>query len=61
MFVGTTKISNLDENVGATFVKLSLEEVKEVAAAVPEQEVSGRGQVDQYFKHARTQASTPAF
>jgi aryl-alcohol dehydrogenase-like predicted oxidoreductase len=38
---GTTKIPNLDENIGAAYVKLTEEEVEEVAAAVPLHDVAG--------------------
>ncbi|OVA05382.1 Aldo/keto reductase [Macleaya cordata] len=38
---GTTKIKNLDDNIGSLKVKLSLEDLKEVSAAVPIDEVSG--------------------
>ena len=57
--LGTTKIPNLDENLGAAFVKLSPEEIKEVAAAVPEHEVGGRRCGDDYFRISRTQVTTP--
>ena len=59
IFVGTTKIPNLVENIGAAFVKLTPEEVKEVAAAVPEHEVAGRRQADELFKYSWTQVTTP--
>ncbi|OVA15331.1 Aldo/keto reductase [Macleaya cordata] len=38
---GTTKIKNLDDNIGSLEVKLSLEDLKEVSAAVPIDEVNG--------------------
>ncbi|MCL7021423.1 hypothetical protein MKW94_004781 [Papaver nudicaule] len=38
---GTTKIKNLENNVGSLEVKLSLEESKEVCEAVPANEVNG--------------------
>ncbi|XP_058002708.1 probable aldo-keto reductase 1 isoform X2 [Hevea brasiliensis] len=38
---GTTKIKNLDENLGSLKVKLTEEELKEIAAAVPIEEVAG--------------------
>lgn len=41
VIVGTTKIPNLQENIGSAFVKLTREEVDEIAAAVPHQEVAG--------------------
>ena len=39
--VGTTKIPNLKENIGSAFVKLTPDEVDEIAAAVPQHEVAG--------------------
>ena len=57
--LGTTKIPNLDENLGAAFVKLSPEEIKEVAAAVPEHEVGGRRCNDDALRISRTQVTTP--
>ncbi|XP_057819906.2 probable aldo-keto reductase 1 isoform X2 [Cryptomeria japonica] len=38
---GTTKIKNLDENIGSLKVKLSQQELNEIASAVPEHEVAG--------------------
>ncbi|OAY44225.1 probable aldo-keto reductase 1 [Manihot esculenta] len=38
---GTTKIKNLDENLGSLKVKLTEEEQKEIAAAVPIEDVAG--------------------
>jgi hypothetical protein len=57
--LGTTMIPNLDENIGAAFVKLTPEEVKEVAAAVPEHEVGGRRFGDDLFRVSWTQVTTP--
>ncbi|CAK8544765.1 unnamed protein product [Lathyrus sativus] len=38
---GTTKIKNLDQNLGALTVKLSEEELREISAAVPVDDVAG--------------------
>lgn len=38
---GTTKLKNLEENIGALAVKLSKEEIEEIEAAVPHAEVAG--------------------
>ncbi|GAU11625.1 hypothetical protein TSUD_346170 [Trifolium subterraneum] len=38
---GTTKIKNLDQNLGALSVKLSEEELKEISAVVPIDDVAG--------------------
>ncbi|KAJ7549477.1 hypothetical protein O6H91_07G054900 [Diphasiastrum complanatum] len=54
---GTTKIKNLEENIGAVGIKLSKEEVKEVEDAVPIDKVAG----DRYGDMSNTwrYASTP--
>jgi diketogulonate reductase-like aldo/keto reductase len=39
--LGTTKVKNLDDNIGAVKVKLSKEDLKEISAAVPAGEVAG--------------------
>jgi len=57
--LGTTKIPNLDENIGAAFVKLTPEEEKEVAAAVPADEIAGRRYGEALAKFSWNQASTP--
>jgi len=59
IFVGTTKIPNLDENIGATFVKLTPEELKEVAAAVPEHEISGGRYSEDLLKQTWKSVTTP--
>lgn len=41
MFSGTTKIENLDQNLGALAVKLSEEDMREISAAVPEDDIAG--------------------
>jgi diketogulonate reductase-like aldo/keto reductase len=41
LFSGTTKIKNLDQNLGALAVKLSKEDLKEISAAVPLDDVAG--------------------
>jgi aryl-alcohol dehydrogenase-like predicted oxidoreductase len=38
---GTTKVKNLEENIGALSVTLSKEELKEIEDAVPHEEVAG--------------------
>ena len=56
---GTSKIPNLDENVGAAFVKLTAEEVKEVAAAVPQDEIAGNRYDAGMEQYSWSQVSTP--
>ena len=50
-FVGTTKIPNLDENIGAGKLKLTPEELREVAQAVPEHEIAGGRYSEELEKH----------
>ncbi|CAM6093052.1 unnamed protein product [Calypogeia fissa] len=38
---GTTKVKNLEENIGALAVQLSKEELKEIEDAVPQEDVAG--------------------
>eukprot|EP00897_Mesotaenium_endlicherianum_P001013 jgi/Mesen1/10912/ME000095S10251 len=56
---GTTKISNLEENVGSLAVRLSDEEVQEIAAAVPEHEVAGTRYPQAMMKRNWQFADTP--
>ncbi|KAG0631520.1 hypothetical protein M758_1G260400 [Ceratodon purpureus] len=56
---GTTKIPNLDENIGAAFVKLTSEELREVAAAVPEHEIAGGRYSEELVKHTWKHVTTP--
>jgi hypothetical protein len=58
-FPGTTKIPNFDENIGATSVKLSPEELKEVAAAVPEHEIAGGRYAEDLVKQTWKYVTTP--
>jgi len=57
-FTGTTKIKNLDQNLGALAVKLSEEDLREISAAVPIDDVAGARYltgVDHYsYKFANT-------
>jgi hypothetical protein len=50
--VGTTRIPNLQENIGSSFVKLTPEEVDEIAAAVPHHEVAGARLNERLNSHA---------
>ena len=40
-FAGTTKIKNLENNIGSLKLKLTEEELKEISDAVPMEEVAG--------------------
>lgn len=56
---GTSKVKNLEENLGALNVKLSQEEVKEIAAGVPVDEVAGLRYGENQYKHTYKFANTP--
>lgn len=56
---GTTKEKNLLENIGALDIKLSEAEIKEIADAVPENEVEGSRYAEVMMKHSWNLASTP--
>ncbi|KAL6955920.1 hypothetical protein U1Q18_046616 [Sarracenia purpurea var. burkii] len=56
---GTTKIKNLDDNVGAVRVKLTKEDVKEITDAVPVDEVAGGRVRDAVDKFTWRFANTP--
>ena len=47
MFTGTTKVKNLDQNVGALAVKLSDEHIREISGMVPVDQVAG----DRFFNN----------
>lgn len=59
VFAGTTKISNLDENIRAAFVKHTPEELQEAAAAVPEHEIAGGRYSEDLIKHTWKSVTTP--
>ncbi|KDO45061.1 hypothetical protein CISIN_1g0192001mg [Citrus sinensis] len=56
---GTTKIKNLDENIGSLMVKLSKEDLKEISDAVPIEEVAGGRFPDIFDKSSWRFANTP--
>ncbi|KAF6173391.1 hypothetical protein GIB67_027086 [Kingdonia uniflora] len=56
---GTTKIENLDCNVGALDVKLTDEDLKEISNAVPVNEVAGARIYDTIHMHSWEYANTP--
>ncbi|KAG0605875.1 hypothetical protein M758_9G094600 [Ceratodon purpureus] len=58
---GTTKIPNLNENIGAAFVKLTEVEVQEVAAAVPLHDVAGERYIEAVAKLSWNNVTTPPF
>ncbi|KAL6989801.1 palmitoyltransferase akr1 [Sarracenia purpurea var. burkii] len=56
---GTTKIKNLDENIGALRVKLTEDEVKEISGAVPVDEVAGKRIYDSFYRISFHFSDTP--
>ncbi|OVA03462.1 Aldo/keto reductase [Macleaya cordata] len=56
---GTTKIKNLDDNIGALRVKLTKEDLKEVSDAVPTDEVAGVRIHDNMYSCTWKFANTP--
>lgn len=56
---GTTKTKNFDENLGSLKVKLSQEEIKEITAAVPVDEVAGLRYPENHYKRVYKFADTP--
>lgn len=56
---GTTKVKNLDDNIGAVKVKLSKEDLKEISAAVPAGEVAGSRLIGVLEPYSWRVANTP--
>ena len=57
---GTTKVKNLDNNIGSLAVKLTEEDLKEISDAVQVSEVSGSREVPVLAKYTWRQANTPS-
>ncbi|KAJ7551026.1 hypothetical protein O6H91_07G130500 [Diphasiastrum complanatum] len=58
---GTTKIKNLDENLGSLSIQLSDEELVEVSRAVPIEEVAGMRYPEELLKVTWMHATTPPY
>ncbi|GAB4851031.1 palmitoyltransferase akr1 [Ancistrocladus abbreviatus] len=56
---GTTKIRNLDNNIGCLALKLSEEDLKEISEAVPVNEVCGDPTMPAFAKYSYKFATTP--
>ncbi|KAF0923676.1 hypothetical protein E2562_006653 [Oryza meyeriana var. granulata] len=56
---GTTKVKNLDDNIGAVKIKLSKEDLKEISAAVPAGEVAGSRVIGVLEPYSWRVANTP--
>lgn len=59
-FSGTTKIRNLDDNIGTLMVKLSEEDLQELSDAVPSDMVSGTRDYDLISQVTWKNSDTPA-
>lgn len=59
IFTGTTKIKNLNDNIGSMKVKLTAKDLKEISDAVPIEEVAGDRTYDFLLKSSWTFANTP--
>ena len=58
-FSGTTKIKNLDQNLGALAVKLSEEDLREISAAVPVDDIAGSRYYNGFDQLSWKFANTP--
>ncbi|XP_056168087.1 probable aldo-keto reductase 1 [Syzygium oleosum] len=56
---GTTKIKNLDDNIGSLRVKLTEEDVKEISDAVPIDDIAGDRINEHYVRCSWKYANTP--
>lgn len=59
MSSGTTKIKNLQENIGSVDVKLTSDDLKELSEAVNIEEVAGSRQGEALYKTSWRFADTP--
>ncbi|XP_038716380.1 perakine reductase-like [Tripterygium wilfordii] len=57
---GTTKIKNLDNNIGSVNVKLTKEDLNEICDAIPIHEVAGPREPEQFDRFSYKYANTPA-
>ncbi|KAK7337904.1 hypothetical protein VNO77_18495 [Canavalia gladiata] len=57
---GTTKIKNLDSNIGSFEVKLSKDDLREITDAVPISDVAGNRTTEAFIKCSWKFANTPA-
>ncbi|KAH6558271.1 hypothetical protein KP509_1Z071200 [Ceratopteris richardii] len=58
---GTSKVKNLEENLGALRLKLSDAELKEISDAVPVEEVAGARYPDKSYKNTYKFVDTPPY
>ncbi|KAF5466068.1 hypothetical protein F2P56_016025 [Juglans regia] len=56
---GTTKVKNLDNNIGSLALKLTPEDLKEISDSVPINEVEGERETEVFAQYAWKVANTP--
>ncbi|XP_030534718.1 probable aldo-keto reductase 1 [Rhodamnia argentea] len=56
---GTTKVKNLDKNIGSLRVKLTEDDVKEISDAIPIEDVAGERSNENYVRNSWKYANTP--
>lgn len=59
-FTGTTKVQNLDNNIGSLALKLTQEDLKEICDAVPINEVAGERELAFFTQYTWKVANTPS-
>ncbi|XP_038716379.1 perakine reductase-like [Tripterygium wilfordii] len=57
---GTTKVKNLDNNIGSLNVKLTKEDLNEICDVIPIEEVAGPRVHEKLYRHSWKFADTPA-
>lgn len=58
-FAGTTKVRNLDNNIGSLAVKLTKDDLKEIHDAMPIGAVGGQREYDMFSQYVWKSANTP--
>lgn len=58
-FTATTKIKNLESNIGSLTLKLTKDDLKEMCDAVPIEEVNGEREYDVFAEYSYKFANTP--
>lgn len=56
---GTTKVKNLDANIGSLTVKLTTKDLKEISDAIPTDQVGGEREVQVFVPFSYRSANTP--
>lgn len=56
---GTTKVKNLDANIGSLTVKLTNEDLKEISDAIPMAQVGGEREIEVFSPFSYRSANTP--